>query len=189
MKKLSDLFITFFKIGLFTFGGGYAMLSVIERETVENHKWLTHADMMSLVVIAESTPGPIAVNAATYVGFKQRGFWGALIATFGLILPSVLIISCLYFVIDALIGNYWFDAVFKGISCCVVVLVLNAFIKLAFSQKQDWYGWTAMVVASILSLFTNFSVVLVLLISAVVGICIYLVKTKEKLPLDKEDNQ
>ena len=77
MKKLWDLFITFFKIGLFTFGGGYAMLSVIERETVENHKWLTHADMMSLVVIAESTPGPIAVNAATYQNRPAAsGRWG-----------------------------------------------------------------------------------------------------------------
>ena len=187
--KLWDLFITFFKIGLFTFGGGYAMLSVIERETVQKHQWLTTNDMMSLVVIAESTPGPIAVNAATYVGFKQRGVLGAIVSTFALVLPSFVIISCLYFVIDALIGNRWFDAAFKGISCCVVVLVLNAFIKLAFNEKQDWFGWLAMIFATIVSLFTEFSVVLVILIGATIGLIIYLVRDKNSLPLSKKEDE
>ena len=92
MKVLSSLFLVFFKIGLFTFGGGYAMLALIEDICVEKKKWITHEEMMDITVIAESTPGPIAINLATSVGYKLRRIPGALIATFGMILPS-----CCYF--------------------------------------------------------------------------------------------
>ena len=91
-RILWELFATFFKIGLFTFGGGYAMISIIQRETVEKHKWVTDEDIMNMIVIAESTPGVIAVNSATFVGYKVAGVWGGILATFGVVSPSFLII-------------------------------------------------------------------------------------------------
>ena len=92
MSLLLNLFLTFAKIGLFTFGGGYAMISLIENQCVERKKWITHDEMMNITVIAESTPGPIAINCATFVGYKQAGLLGSLIATLGIVLPSFLII-------------------------------------------------------------------------------------------------
>ena len=94
MKKhlLLDLFLTFMKIGLFTFGGGYAMISIIENECVEIKKWITHEEMMNITVIAESTPGPIAINCATFVGYKQKGLLGGIMATLGVVVPSFVII-------------------------------------------------------------------------------------------------
>ena len=91
-NKLKELFLTFAKIGLFTFGGGYAMISIIENKCVEEKKWITHEEMMDMTVIAESTPGPIAINCATYVGLKKGGFLGALLATLGVVVPSFIII-------------------------------------------------------------------------------------------------
>ena len=102
MNLLLDLFLTFAKIGLFTFGGGYAMIALIENTCVEKKQWITHDEMMDITVIAESTPGPIAINCATYVGYKQKGFAGALIATIGMILPSFWII----FVISKFLDHF-----------------------------------------------------------------------------------
>ena len=92
MPILLDLFLTFAKVGLFTFGGGYAMISLIEDTCVRKKQWITHEDMMNVTVIAESTPGPIAINCATFVGYKQKGLPGAVMATLGMILPSFLVI-------------------------------------------------------------------------------------------------
>ena len=99
-KTLFSLFSTFFKIGLFTFGGGYAMISLISKETVEKHAWTTDDEILEIIAIAESTPGPISVNSATFIGHKVAGFWGSFFATLGLILPSFLIIFALSFVIE-----------------------------------------------------------------------------------------
>ncbi|MBQ6196730.1 MAG: chromate transporter, partial [Lachnospiraceae bacterium] len=92
MRELFELFITFAKIGAFTFGGGYAMISIIEQICVETKQWITHDEMMNITVIAESTPGPIAINCATYVGYKQKGVAGAAATTIGVVLPSFIII-------------------------------------------------------------------------------------------------
>lgn len=102
MYLLFDLFLTFAKIGLFTFGGGYAMIAVIEHNCVEKKKWITHDEMMDMTVIAESTPGPIAINCATFTGYRQAGFWGALIATVGMVVPSFAII----YVISKFLDNF-----------------------------------------------------------------------------------
>ena len=100
-KKLFTVFITFFKIGAFTFGGGYAMIPLIQRETVENHKWISDDDILDIIAIAESTPGPIAINSATFVGYKVAGFWGSFAATLGVVLPSFIIILVISYVLDA----------------------------------------------------------------------------------------
>ena len=109
MKKVSlwQIFITFFKTGLFTFGGGYAMISILEEELISKKRWITSADMLDMLVIAESTPGVIAVNTATSVGFRLRGILGAVIATLGVVLPSFVINTGLSFVIEANADNVW----------------------------------------------------------------------------------
>ena len=121
MKKVSlwELFWTFFKIGAFTFGGGYAMIAILEQDLVENKKWISSADMMDMIIIAESTPGVIAVNMATSIGYRKRGVLGSIIATLGVTLPSFLMILALSFAVEEFSGNHWYKAAFAGIRCCV----------------------------------------------------------------------
>lgn len=186
MKKTSlwQLFATFFKTGLFTFGGGYAMIAILQEELVDKKKWITNQDMLDMIVIAESTPGVIAVNTATSVGYKTRGILGAIIATLGVILPSFLIISVLSYLIDAFQSNVWYQSAFKGIQACVTVLVVNAFTKMFKQIEHDAYNYIAFVVAFAIAAFTNFSVIYLILIGGVCGFVVTLLKdkkSKEKL--------
>lgn len=126
MSILLKLFLTFFKVGLFTFGGGYAMISVIENACVENEKWLTKDEMLNIIVLAESTPGPISVNTATYVGFLQKGTLGSIFATFGLILPSFLIIYFISLYFDNFLEISLISSAFKGIKIGVGVMIFDA---------------------------------------------------------------
>lgn len=137
MKRALKLFLVFIKIGLFTFGGGYAMISLVENEFVTKRKTLTDGEFLDLISVAESTPGPIAINMATYVGYKECGFLGAVFATLGVITPSFIII----FVISLFLGNFLKNEIvlkaFKGISCAVAVIILFAVIKLLKSVKKN----------------------------------------------------
>ena len=136
MNILTDLFLTFAKIGLFTFGGGYAMLSVIEHNCVEKKHWITHDEMMDITVIAESTPGPIAINCATFTGYKQAGLGGALSATVGVIVPSFAVI----FIISRLLDNFleirWIAHAFQGIKIAVAILILDAALGMIKKMKK-----------------------------------------------------
>ena len=127
---LLDLFITFMKIGMFTFGGGYAMISVVENACVEDKHWITHDDMMNITVIAESTPGPIAINCATFVGWKKRGLIGAAAATAGMILPSFLIIYLISRFLDSFLEITWIAHAFEGIKLAVGILIIDAAVKM-----------------------------------------------------------
>ena len=119
MNILADLFLTFAKIGFFTFGGGYAMIALIEDACVEKKKWITHDDMMNVAVIAESTPGPIAINCATFVGYRRGGFMGAVAATVGMVLPSFLIIFVVSQFLDHFLEIGWIHSAFMGIKLAV----------------------------------------------------------------------
>ena len=130
MTLLSDLFLTFTKIGLFTFGGGYAMISLIEHACVEQKHWISHDEMMDITVIAESTPGPIAINCATFVGFRQKGFAGALAATLGIVLPSFCIIFAISRFLDDFLAITWIAHAFRGIKIAVGILILDAALKM-----------------------------------------------------------
>ncbi len=130
MNILLDLFLTFAKIGLFTFGGGYAMISLIDRSCVESKKWITHDEMMDITVIAESTPGPIAINCATYVGYKQKGLVGAVAATVGIVLPSFCIIFLISSFLDGFLEIAWVAHAFKGIKIAVGILILDASVRM-----------------------------------------------------------
>ena len=143
MKKLFQLFLTFFKIGGFTFGGGHAMIPLIQRETVENRKWVTDDDILEIIAIAESTPGPVAINAATFVGYRTAGFWGAAAATFGTVLPSFAIILILAFLLDNFMEFRAVQYAFQGINAGVLALLFKALWNM---YKKSPKGWAAYVV-------------------------------------------
>ena len=138
MSLLLDLFLNFAKIGLFTFGGGYAMIALIENACVEKKQWITHDEMMNITVIAESTPGPIAINCATYVGYKQKGFIGAVAATIGMILPSFCIIFLISLFLDHFLEITWIAHAFLGIKIAVGILILDAAIKMIQKMQKKW---------------------------------------------------
>ena len=133
---MMELFLIFAKVGLFTFGGGYQMISVIENNCVDRKKWITHDEMMDVTVMAESTPGPIAINMATYVGFKQAGMAGAVSATVGIVLPSFLIIFLLSGILDALLTYPLVQNLFRGIRMAVPLLILDAGFSMVRKMKK-----------------------------------------------------
>lgn len=137
MRKTAELFGTFFKIGLFTFGGGYAMIPLIENDCVQRKKWITHEEMMDVTVIAESTPGPIAINCATYVGYRQAGLWGAAAATVGVVLPSLIIICAIAMFLDNFLEIRFIASAFKGIKIAVGLLIADAAVRMIKKLPKD----------------------------------------------------
>ena len=130
MNILLDLFLTFAKIGMFTFGGGYAMIAMIENNCVERKQWITHDEMMNVTVIAESTPGPIAINCETFTGYKKAGFTGALAATLGMIIPSFMVVYLISMFLDNFLELTIIANAFKGIKIAVGILILDAAITM-----------------------------------------------------------
>ena len=136
MPLLLSLFLTFAKIGLFTFGGGYAMISMIEDICVCQKKWITHEEMMDITVIAESTPGPIAINCATYVGYKQGGIPGSIVSTVGIVIPSFVVIFLISTVLNNFLEITWVASAFQGIKIGVGLLILNVAITMLKKMKK-----------------------------------------------------
>ena len=155
MPILPALFLTFAKIGLFTFGGGYAMISLIEDTCVRKKQWITHEDMMNVTVIAESTPGPIAINCATFVGFKQKGLPGAVLATLGMILPSFLVILLISTFLEHFLEIGWIANAFKGIRIAVGILILDAALKMIRKMPKKRMPLVIMICAAVLMLLVN----------------------------------
>lgn len=179
IKKFFSVFFAFFKIGLFTFGGGYAMIAVIERELVEGKKWISHEEFMDVVAIAESTPGPLAINSATYIGYKFCGFFGSLFATLGVVLPSFIIIFIISLFFDAFLQFEFVQYAFKGIQACVAFLILSAGIKmlkhLKFSVINSVLFFVTLICLVVFSLLSiKFSSIFYILIGGVVGVVVYL---------------
>ena len=183
MNLILLLFITFVKIGMFTFGGGYAMISIIENICVEKKKWITHDEMMDITVIAESTPGPIAINCATYVGYKQRGIWGAIAATLGVVLPSFIIIYLISVFLNNFLEIAWISNAFKGIRIAVGILILDAGINMFIKMKKKIItclimGCSFMAMLLIDIFAWNFSSIFLMLIAAVVSLVIFFIQGK-----------
>ena len=181
MKKLFKLFLAFFKTGLFTFGGGYAMISLLENEFVEKKGWLEHDEFMDVVVIAESTPGPIAINSATYIGYKVAGVLGSAVATLGVCLPSFIIIYIISLFFDKFLALEVVASAFRGIQVCVVYLIFNAGLKMLRKMKKTPLSVALVCVTGAamiaLSLFAvKFSTVFYILIGAAIGIFVYLIQ-------------
>ena len=181
MNILLDLFLTFAKIGLFTFGGGYAMISLIENACVERKRWITHVEMMDVTVIAESTPGPIAINCATYVGYKRKGLAGSIAATLGMVFPSF----CIIFLISGFLDNFleiaWIAHAFMGIRLAVGILILDAAIRMIRKMPKKPVPLTIMFCAFLAMLLIDFfalriSSVTLMLTAAAVSLAIFMVK-------------
>ncbi len=137
MKQLLELFLTFAKVGVMTFGGGYAMLPILQREVVDNKHWATEEELTDYFAIGQCTPGVIAVNTATFVGHKHKGIPGAIFATLGVVFPSLVIISLLAGVIEAFSHVSWVQDAFGGIRVCVCILIANAVVKLFKKSVVD----------------------------------------------------
>ena len=180
---LLELFLTFMKIGMFTFGGGYAMISVVENACVEDKHWITHDDMMNITVIAESTPGPIAINCATFVGYKKRGLIGAAVATTGMILPSFLIIYLVARFLDSFLEISWIAHAFEGIKLAVGILIIDAGVKMlkqiparTLPRLIMACAFSAMLLIDILAL--RISSIALLLIAAAVSLVLFTISQK-----------
>ena len=181
MSLLLDLFLTFARIGLFTFGGGYAMIALIENACVEKKRWITHDEMMNVAVIAESTPGPIAINCATYVGYRQKGFAGALTATVGMVLPSFCIIFAISKFLDHFLEIAWIAHAFRGIKIAVGILILDAAVKmLRRMQKQPLpraFMLCAFAAMLLINLFSvRISSIVLMLAAGLISLIIFMVK-------------
>ena len=185
MYILLDLFLTFAKIGLFTFGGGYAMISLIDRSCVEKKRWISHDEMMDITVIAESTPGPIAINCATYVGYKQKGLVGAVAATAGIVLPSFSIIFLVSSFLDGFLKIVWVAHAFRGIKLAVGILILDAAIKMIVKMSRKPISIAIMGGAFCATMLMNFfavrvSSITLMLIAAIISLSIFLAKRNDK---------
>ena len=173
-RKLCELFLIFFKIGLFTFGGGYAMISLIDEECVVKKNWITSDELMDVTIIAESTPGPIAINCATFVGYRQAGLLGAIISTVGVVLPSFLIIYAISLFFDNILENRIVSNAFKGIKVAVSLLVFTAALRMLKIIPKKIVPiiimavtFIAMILISVFSV--NFSSIYLILIAGLAG--------------------
>ncbi len=185
MKTILQMFLTFARIGGFTFGGGYAMLPMLQREVVEKYKWATNDELLDYYAIGQCTPGVIAVNVATFIGYKNKGIPGAIFATLGVVTPSMIIIG----LIAALVSNFRdYEVVqwaFAGIRAAVVALILSAVLKIAKKSLVDIFTVILFVAVTILSFVTDLSPVVFVIAAAVCGLIIKLSKEKKA----KEDEK
>ena len=169
-STLLKLFLTFLKIGAFTFGGGYAMIPLIQKEAVEKQQWVTDDDILEIIAIAESTPGPIAINAATFVGFRTCGFWGAFCATFGVVLPSFMIITIISRVLQQFQELRAVRYAFMGIRAGVLALILKALWGMYRKCPKHPMAYVIAAMAFVLVALLDVDVMLVILLCAVLGL-------------------
>lgn len=178
-KGYLSLFLTMLKIGLFTFGGGYAMIALLENEFVEKKKWIEKDEFLDVAAIAESTPGPIAINAATYIGYKNAGIIGSMIATLGICIPSFIIIYAISLFFDAFLSLTLVAYAFKGIQICVMYLILTAGLKMLAHMKKNAFNMIiisiTLICMVVFSLFAvKFSTIFYIIISGACGVVVYL---------------
>ncbi len=179
MNILLDLFLTFAKIGLFTFGGGYAMIAMIENSCIEHKQWITHDEMMNITVVAESTPGPIAINCATFTGYKKAGFPGALAATLGIIVPSFAVIYFISMFLDHFLEIEMIADAFKGIKIAVGLLILDAAATMIKKMQKKKLPRAIMACCCIIMLCVNlfawnFSSINLMLIAGIVSLTVFI---------------
>ena len=179
-KVLLTLFFTMLKIGLFTFGGGYAMIALLEGEFIEKKKWIDREEFLDMAAVAESTPGPIAINAATYIGYKTAGVSGAVISTVAVCIPSFVIIYIISLFLDDFLKLKIVADAFRGVRMCVLYLIISAGARMLKSMKKTPFNLTvffgvlvAMTTLSFLAL--DFSTVYFILISGLIAVAVSLI--------------
>lgn len=173
MKELLNMFLSFFKIGAFTFGGGYAMIPLIEAEVVDKQNWVSKDEFLDILTISQSFPGAIAVNCSTFIGYKIKGIKGAIAALLGTILPSFFIILIIASYFNQFRSNYYVDLVFKGIGAAVPMLVLIAVVSLSKSVKRTYINGAIIVVVIILISILKVNPVIVIILAGIFGYFYY----------------
>ncbi len=189
-KKVLTVFFTFLKIGAFTFGGGYAMIALLENEFVSKKSWLTEEEFLDIVAIAESTPGPVAINGATFIGYKVGSVFGAVAATVAVCIPSFVVIYAVSLFLDRFLSFELVSFAFKGIQVCVLYLIFTAGIGMLKKIQKTAFNCTIIaVVFSVMILFTlfavKFSTVYYILICGTFGVAIYALRTFKKKGAEK----
>ena len=179
-NRLMPLFLTFLKIGAFTFGGGYAMIPLIQKEVTENHKWLSDEDILNIVAIAESTPGPIAINSATFVGYMTCGVLGSVLATLGVVLPAFLVISLISLLLQNVMSIQAVQYAFMGIRAGVLALVVKALISMYKQCPKNPVAYVIAGLAFAVSLLTDISILYVIIGCAVLGLVTSMVMKKKE---------
>ena len=180
-KTLPTLFFTMLKIGLFTFGGGYAMIALLENEFVTKRGWLEQEEFLDVAAIAESTPGPIAINSATYIGYKKAGILGSLVATLGMVLPSFCIIYAISLFFDAFLSLTAVACAFKGIQIAVIYLILSAGLRMLKKMKKTPLAWvillaTMLCMVTLTLLSVKLSTVVYILAGGITGVALWLIR-------------
>ncbi len=170
LKRVWVLFITFFKIGAFTFGGGYAMIPLIQKEVVDKKKWIEDSDILDIISIAESTPGPIAINSATFIGYKIAGVLGSAAATLGVVLPSFVIISVIALVLREFSSIKAVAYAFAGIRAGVLALIVKAFISMYKQCPKYAYTYVLLALAFLISTILDVNAILIIIGCAVIGL-------------------
>ena len=173
MKRLWQVFFTFFRIGAFTFGGGYAMIPLIQNEAVEKRHWVTDDDILEIIAIAESTPGPIAINSATFVGYRAAGILGSVCATLGVVLPSFVVILALSFVLEAFQELPAVQYAFFGIRAGVLALLCKALWTMYKKSPKGWVGYVVMAGSFALSAVNKFGIFKINTIFIIIGCAVF----------------
>lgn len=186
--KLSELFLSFLKIGAFTFGGGYAMMPIMQKEVVEKKNWATDDDILKLLVISESTPGVLAVNSATFIGYKVSGFWGSTLATIGVVLPSFIIISIISLFLAQFQSITIVKYAFLGIRAGVAVLIFNAAIKLSKKIPKNIFSYIVIILSFLIAYFTSFNLIFIMILGAVFGIIYGYLTNKDRPQEEGKDH-
>ena len=181
-KKAFQLFITFLKIGAFTFGGGYAMIPIIQKEVVEKNKWVTDDDILEIIAIAESTPGPIAINSATFIGYRTCGFWGSFFATLGVVIPSFLIIIVIAYLLKGFANITAVKYAFFGIRAGVLALLIKSFWGMFKKCPKNAVAYGIAAVAFLASVF-SLNTLVIIISAAVIGLFYSLIASKKGVEL------
>ncbi len=180
-KTLPTLFFTMLKIGLFTFGGGYAMIALLENEFVTKRGWLEQEEFLDVAAIAESTPGPIAINSATYIGYRQAGILGSVVATLGMTLPSFCIIYAISLFFDAFLSLTVVACAFRGIQIAVLYLILSAGLRMLKKMKKTPFSWVVLLLTligmvTLTLLSVKLSTAVYILTSGAAGVTLWLIR-------------
>ena len=184
MKNYLKLFWTFFKIGLFTFGGGYAMISIIHKESVEKNKWISEDDMNNIIVVAESTPGPIAINSATFIGYKVGKIFGAIIAVLGVALPSLTIITLISLFLNKFKSLTTIQYAFEGIRAAIIILMIEAIFKLSKPLKKNALFFSLLISSFVLNFFFHVNAIFIIIFGIFLGIIRELLNKKKVIKND-----
>ena len=189
-----ELFLMFLKLGLFTFGGGYAMIPLIRENIVEKKQWLTEEELLDILAICESTPGPMAINMATYIGYKRKGFWGSVLATIGVAIPSFVIIFVISLFLDRFLQNRYVQFAFVGIKCGVAFLIIKTGVEMFVKIKKNAFNiivfsvvLTGLIVCDLFAF--NISSIIVILAGGILGICLFGFRRRKAEGVHKKEGE